>query len=60
MTDAQWRCIHSFLITCPDILVYKEKYYLLFVETSRRMARMGAPWRQLPAEYGQWNSVYRR
>ena len=24
------------------------------------MARMGTPWCQLPAEYGQWNSVYRR
>ena len=60
MTDAQWRCMHSFLINCPDIRVGKETHCRLFVEASRRMARMGTPWRQLPAEYGQWNSVYRR
>ena len=24
------------------------------------MARRGAPWRQWPTKYGQWNSVYRR
>lgn len=24
------------------------------------MARTGAPWRDLPPEFGHWNSVYRR
>ena len=26
MTDAQWHCIHSFLITCPDIRVGHEDH----------------------------------
>ena len=42
------------------ICVGKEARGRLFVEALCWMARMGTPWRQLPAEYGKWNSVYRR
>ena len=48
MTDAQWRCLHSFLSTCPDIRVGKEDPYRLFVDAARWMARSGASWRRLP------------
>ena len=60
MTDAQWLCIHSFLITCSYVRVGKETRCLLFIEALRWMARMGAPWHQLPAAYGKGNWVYRR
>ena len=60
MTAAQWRCLHSFLSTGPDVRVGQETRCRLFVEAARGMARRGAPWRQWPAEYGQGNSVYRR
>ena len=37
--DAQWRCLPSFLSTCPDIRVGNEDHCRLFVEggTPRRI-----------------------
>lgn len=32
----------------------------LFVEAVFWMARVGAPWRDLPDRFGAWNSVFRR
>ena len=60
MTEAQWLRIRPFLHSCSCIYVGDETRCLLFVDALCWMAQAGAPWRRLPAEYGQWNSVYRR
>ena len=60
MTDTQWLRIRSFLDTGSGLRVGKDAHCRLFVESLRWMARMGAPGRALPPEYGKWNSVYGR
>ena len=60
MTDVQWLRIHSVLSIYSGIRVGKETHCPLCVEALRWRARMGTPWRQLPAAYGKWNSVYHR
>ena len=56
----KWTAILAFLRDCPDVRVGSEENCKLFIEAMLWMARSGAPWRMLPSEYGNWNSVYKR
>jgi len=61
LTDDQWTKIRDFLRQDPNSYIGKdEQACRRFVEAVKWMSRSGAQWRLLPAEYGNWNSVYKR
>ena len=60
LRDDQWERVKELLpgkagdcgVTCKD--------NRLFLNAVLWIIRAGVPWRDLPKEYGNWNSVYRR
>lgn len=61
LTDDEWARIQGFLRQEPRAYVGQdEQACRRFVEAVKWMSRSGAQWRLLPAEYGAWNSVYKR
>ena len=60
LTDAQWERMAPLAPGKPGDPGASGKDNRLFVEAVLWIARTGAPWRDLPAEFGSWNSVWRR
>ena len=56
----RWSKVLEFLRSQSGLYVGQEADCKRFVEAIIWMSRSGAPWRMLPAEYGNWNSVYKR
>ena len=60
ISEMAWSKIFSFLKEQKNIYIKAEEYCKRFVEAIFWIARTGAQWRELPEEYGNWNSVFSR
>jgi len=60
LTDDQWMFIHEFLQAHPNVYVGNAESCRCFVNGVLWILRSGSQWRSLPAEYGHWNSVFKR
>lgn len=60
LTENQWTKIRDFLRDDPNAYVGNEADCRRFVDAVKWISRSGAQWRLLPAEYGNWNTVYKR
>ena len=60
LTDAQWAQMepHCLGRRCDPGRTGLEPR--MFVEAALWIARTGAPWRDLPPEFGHWNSAFKR
>lgn len=60
LTDAQWGRMAPLVAGKPGDPGATGRNNRRFVEAVLWIARTGAPWRDLPAELGHWNSQFRR
>ncbi len=60
LTDEQWELIESLLPGREGDPGARGADNRLFVNAVIWIARTGAPWRDLPPRFGEWNSVYQR
>ena len=60
LSDAQWAAISDLIIGRPDQRGSTGRNNRMFVEGVLWIVRTGAPWRDLPEVFGDWNSVFRR
>lgn len=60
LRNDQWQRLESMLPGKADDPGRTGADNRLFVEAVLWVARTGSPWRDLPAEFGLWNSVYTR
>ena len=60
LTDAQWRRIERLVPGKEGDKGRHGEDNRLFVDAVLWSARTGAPWRDLPPAFGNWNSVFQR
>jgi len=60
LTDAQWAKMEPHCLGKPSDPGRSGKDNRLFVEAVLWIARTGSPWRDLPADFGNWNTVFKR
>ena len=60
LTDDQWAAIQPYCLGKKSDPGQTGGDPRLFLEAVLWIVRTGAQWRELPAEFGQWNSVFKR
>lgn len=60
LTDDQWALIAPLCLGRDDTRGSTGRDNRLFLEAVLWIARTDAPWRDLPSEFGNWNSTFRR
>jgi putative transposase len=60
LSDSQWRRIERLVPGKEGDKGRHGEDNRLFVDAVLWLARAGAPWRDLPDEFGNWNSVFQR
>ena len=60
LSEEQFERVYALLQGEPRIHTKERERERAFLEAVYWMDRSGAQWRLLPAEYGAWNSVYKR
>lgn len=60
LSDWAWERIAPLIIGRPDQKGSTGRDNRMFVEGVLWIVRTGSPWRDLPAVFGEWNSVFRR
>lgn len=58
LTDARWEALSQLLLDSGR--VYNKAEHRLTLEGILYRLRTGCPWRDVPAEFGQWNTLFRR
>ncbi len=60
LTDAQWKLMEPHCLGKPTDPGRSGSDNRMFVEALLWIARTGSPWRDLPAVFGKWNTVFKR
>jgi len=60
LSDGQWKRIEKLCVGKPEDPGGTGANNRMFVEAALWIARTGCPWRDLPAIFGKWNSVFVR
>ena len=60
LTDAQWAKLEPHCLGKPSDPGRSGANNRRFVEAVLWIARTGSPWRDLPQEFGKWNTVLKR
>ncbi|QFT71784.1 hypothetical protein FIU92_01975 [Ruegeria sp. THAF33] len=60
MSDEEWAFFEQFILSVRARNGRKPTNHRLVLDGVFWIARTGAPWRDLPEEFGKWSSVYRQ